>query len=394
MGGRYGRTDFSGFTQAQLVQMLAAGRTTDVQAAADGWRDLANALDDMALTIEREDANFRGLWQGPSAAEHAAMIASLVDGIRQVAFCARSVGSQVSTAREALGQAQQRMAALGPPPTVAPLNQATIALASAPLPYGRPELPVVAAQQAAAIRAVQDYQRAQASATALNAAAAAILSDLRDQYGNLNFPTLPQVANPPTIAPDGSPIFSARTAAGAGTAASRPLFSDLWGDGLAAAAGLPPAQVLAPYQAVAAGGAGQPLSGGALAGSGVGGGLGSLGSSALGAAGAGVGLGSLGSSAVGAAGSLGALGAPSLDPSAVPSAVGQSSLAPTIDPASAAGRATGTAAVPGFLGGGFSPLGGAGGLGGGIGGGGVAAWLVGEVEEFGVKATVVPGLID
>jgi len=161
------------------------------------------------------------------------------------------------------------------------------------------------------------------------------------------------------------------------TAAYQPLFSDLWGDGLAAAAGPPPAQVLAPYQPAAAGGAGQPVSGGVPAGSAVGGGLGSL-----------------GPSAVGAAGSVGAFGAPSLDPTAVPSAVGQSSLAPTIDPASAAGRASGTAAVPGFLGGGFSPLGGAGGLGGGIGGGGVAAWLVGEVEEFGVEAAVVPGLID
>ena len=94
MGGRYGRTDFSGYTQAQLVQMLPAGRTTDVRAAADGWRDLANALDDVALAIERQDADFRGLWQGPSAAEHAAMIASLVDGVRLVGRRGRGVRRQ------------------------------------------------------------------------------------------------------------------------------------------------------------------------------------------------------------------------------------------------------------------------------------------------------------
>ena len=74
MGGRYERTDFSGYT--------------------DGWRDLANALDDVALTIERQDADFRGLWQGQSAAEHAAMIASLVDGVRRVGRRGRGVRRQ------------------------------------------------------------------------------------------------------------------------------------------------------------------------------------------------------------------------------------------------------------------------------------------------------------
>jgi hypothetical protein len=75
-------------------------------------------------------------------------------------------------------------------------------------------------------------------------------------------------------------------------------------------------------------------------------------------------------------------------------AVGQSSLAPTIDPAAgrdghgrhapagAGAASAGVAAVPPFLGGGFAPPMGGAELGGRA---GAAAWRVGEVEEFGTR---------
>ena len=65
MDSRYGSTNFRDFTHAQLVEMLAAGRADEVAAAADGWRELANLLDDVALTLQRQNADFDGLWRGP-----------------------------------------------------------------------------------------------------------------------------------------------------------------------------------------------------------------------------------------------------------------------------------------------------------------------------------------
>jgi hypothetical protein len=75
-------------------------------------------------------------------------------------------------------------------------------------------------------------------------------------------------------------------------------------------------------------------------------------------------------------------------------AVGQSSLAPMLDPAAAAAgkSAMGVAGVPPFLGGGFAPPIGGGDLAGRA--GAIASWLVGEVEEFGVKTAIVPGVVE
>jgi hypothetical protein len=390
MNSRYGRTSFRDFTHAQLVEMLAAGRATEVAAAADAWRDLANLLDDVALTLERQNADFDGLWEGPAAAAHATMVTALVDGVRQVGWAARRTGDRVSAAGEALRRAQERMAALGPPPALRPPDEAVLTAASTPLPYGQARAQA-AAQQVAAIRAIQEFQRAQAAAGTLAEAAAVILEELRDRYLNLELPRLPEAAEPPTLAPDGTPIYP--PAPGGRSPGPRPIFTDLWGNGLQAAAGLPPAQLLQPYPPGQGGGFGPPyapspfdpgLSD-----------VGDLGDSRFdlspgdpaplpdlgGDLGGGGGF--------GGGGGLG--GGLDLDPDR---AVGQSSLAPMLDPAAAgAGRAAmGMAAVPPFLGGGFAPPVGGGDVGGRA--GDIASWLVGEVEEFGVRTPVVPDLVE
>lgn len=385
---RYGRTDFRAFTHAQLVEMLAAGRPLDVAAAADGWRELANLLDDVALTLDRQNTGFDGLWEGRAADAHARMISSLVDGVRQAAWTARRTGDQVSVAGEALRRAQERMAALGPPQRLRPPDEAVLAAASTPLPYGQARADA-AVRQVSAMRAIQEFQRAQAAAAGIAEAAVAVMEDLRGQYLNIELPDFPTAVDPPTLAPDGTPVYSNPP----GRDGRGGLFNDLWGNGLSAAAGLPPAQLLQPYlpgqgqngldplpptglplsgvdalsrspldlsPSAPAGGGSIPDLGGGFGGGGGGGGLGGFG------------------------------GGVDLDAPAV----GQSSVAPTLDPAAAAvGRAAlGAAGVPPFLGGGFAPPLGGGDLAGGA--SAVAAWLVGEVEEFGVKSAVVPDLID
>jgi hypothetical protein len=396
MDSRYGRTDFRAFSHAQLVEMLAAGRPLDVAAAADGWRELANLLDDVALTLERQNKSFDGLWEGRAADAHARMISSLVDGVRQAAWAARRTGDQVSVAGEALRRAQERMAALGPPQQLRPPDEAVLAAASTPLPYGQARAEA-AARQVSAIKAIQDFQRAQAAAAGLTEAAVAVMEDLRGQYLNIELPEFPAVADPPTLAPDGTPVYSAAPDQGG----KQRLFNDLWGNGLTAAAGLPPAQLLQPYlPGQGPGGPGtQPPAGSSLSdvdglprspldlSPGVpagGGSIPGLGSG-FGGGGGGLGGGGLGGGGLGGFGGGTDLDAP---------AVGQSSVAPTLDPAGAAvGRAAmGAAGVPPFLGGGFAPPMGGGDLAGGA--SAVAAWLVGEVEEFGVKSAVVPDLID
>ena len=168
-----------------------------------------------------------------------------------------------------------------------------------------------------------------------------------------------------------------------------PIFTNVWGNGLQAAAGLPPAQLLQPYLP-GQGGYGPPYAPSPLDP-----GLSDVGdlrdpSVDLTRSGPAP-LPGLGGDLGGGAGGGGFGDGLDLDPDR---AVGQSSLAPTLDPAAAAaGRATmGVAAVPPFLGGGFVPPVGGGDLGGRA--GDIASWLVGEVEEFGVRTTVVPDLVE
>src|SRR5262245_35502492 len=129
MDSRYGHTSFRDYSHAQLVAMLQAGRVPDVGAAGGGWRDVANALDGMALTLEQRNATVAELWDGPAAQAHEAMIASLVEGMRQAAWTARRVGDQVVAAAEALRRAQERMASLPPPADIQPPDETVLAAA-------------------------------------------------------------------------------------------------------------------------------------------------------------------------------------------------------------------------------------------------------------------------
>jgi uncharacterized protein YukE len=407
MDGQYGRTRFEDFTHAQLAEMLAAGRPLEIAATADSWREVANLLDDVGLVLERQSKEFRDYWEGSAANAHNAMIVALIDGVKQVAWTARRIGDQLSTAGEALRRAQERMAALGPPVQLLPPDQSVVAAASAPLPYGRARVEA-AARQVAAVRALQDYQRAQTAATAAARAAAAIMDELRNAYLNVEFPLPPTVAEPPAVAPDGTPVFPPATGG------TPPLFAGLWQNGLTAAAGLPPAQLLRPYLPGPGGGSGTGPPSGVDGGGRPPGGLpGDIptgrarvpGTGSVPGGGSIPDLGSLGGGRGipgGGGGGMPGLGGGGLsfDPDR---AVGLSSAAPSIGPETAAGLANGGApvaaggaAVPPFLGG-FAPPMGAMGAGGGFGGGGAGAalaWLVSEVEEFGVKSAVVPEVID
>ncbi|HEY8473776.1 MAG TPA: hypothetical protein VIL37_14235 [Natronosporangium sp.] len=403
MDGQFGRTRFEDYPHSQLAEMLAAGQPAQISATADGWRQVANLLDDAALALEREHREFRDYWEGAAADAHSAMITSLVDGVRQVAWVARRTSDQLFAATEALRLAQERMAALGPPMPPVPPDQAVLAAAAAPLPYGRARVDA-AAQQLAAVRAVRDYQRAQAAAAAATSAAVAILDELRNTYLNLEIPPAPAVAEPPTIAPDGSPLFPPATGG------PPPLFTGVWANGLAAAAGLPPAQLLQPYLPVpgAPPAPGSPPSGvdgpapGRLPGELPTGRATVPGMDGAAGAGSAPGLGPRGGLDGGLPGGGGLGPLPGADLAFDPDrAVGMSSAAPSIGPETAAGLADGgagpaTAGAP-FIGGGFIPPMGMGMMGAGGAGGGAAsaavAWLVSEVEEFGVKSPVVPEVI-
>jgi uncharacterized protein YukE len=191
MESKYGRTSFRDQTYAQLVAMLAASRPADVGEAASGWQDLANQLDDAALTLEEQYTRVQDLWQGRAARKHAEMLKELLDGIRQVAWTARRVGDQVATAREKLDRARDRMTALP---------------------------------------------------SADTGQAAAIMEELRDAYLNIDLPKVPAVADPPVPGPDGVPVFAADPAGG-----TLALFRNVWLDGLIAAAGAPLPGLLPTY---------------------------------------------------------------------------------------------------------------------------------------------------
>jgi len=232
------------------------------------------------------------------------------------------------------------------------------------------------------------------------------MDELRNAYLNAEIPLPPAVAEPPTVAPDGSPIFPPPTAG------PPPLFAGVWQNGLTAAAGLPPAELLQPYLPGPGGGTAAPPPSGVDGGLPPGGFPGEIptGRAAVPGAGSMPGGGSIpdlgslsggGGAIPGAGGAIPGLGGGlAFDPNR---AVGQSSAAPSIGPETAAGLANGGAGAAGagapFMGGFMPPMAGmmgAGG-GGGLGGGGASAalaWLVSEVEEFGVKSPVVPEVVD
>jgi uncharacterized protein YukE len=386
----YARTDFSQFPHALLVGMLKAGEPDAVKSVAESWRDIANWLDNMAQILERQHVTFQEFWEGSAQQAHAEMIESLIAGVRRTAVTARQIVDRLSQAREALVRAQQQMAMLPAPVELRPLDDAVLAAASAPLPYGEARAEA-AERQARAIRAIQEYQRARVAGTATNAAAASIMNELRNAYRDVDMPAVPTAAEAPMLAPDGTPVF-ANDLAGRGRTGSPEVLTGFWQNGLLATAGMPVTGLLPPYVP------GYP---GLGAGPGLGPGLGTgpdfpPPSTPPLTSGNGFDPGSLGGGSLGDR-SLGGFG------DEPPRAVGHSSLAPQVDPATAAAVAGGAGlAMAGspLAGGmmGFPPMLGAMGAGaGGEFGGGLSknspAWLIGEAEEFGVAMPVVPDVI-
>jgi hypothetical protein len=197
----------------------------------------AIGLDGLGVRLEQHHRTAASLWEGPAAAAHEQMVATLIECLRQVGFTARRLGDQVDAAAEALHRAQERMRSLPPPVDVAPPDQSVLLTASG---RARDERWVEsAARQAQAMRAVQEFRRAQAAAATVTTAAVQIMEELRDAYRNIDLPRPPAVEEPPTIRPDGQPVFAAPPAAG-----QPRLLNDLWRNGLVATAGIPPAQVL------------------------------------------------------------------------------------------------------------------------------------------------------
>lgn len=237
MESRYGQTSFRDYSHAQLVAMLQAGKVPETIAMGGRWRDIANWLDGMAVTLEHLHRTAADLWEGPAAQAHEQMVATLIDCLHQVAFTARRLADQVVTAAEALRRAQERMASLPPPIDLQPPDESVLIAASTRVRDER--WAESAARQAQAMRAIQEFRRAQAAAATVTVAAVQIMEELRDAYRNIDLPRPPGVEEPPTIGPDGQPVFAVVPTGGQ----SR-LLNDLWRNGLIATAGIPPAQVL------------------------------------------------------------------------------------------------------------------------------------------------------
>jgi uncharacterized protein YukE len=200
---RHGRTtDFSGYSLAQLVQMLYASDPGAVNGAADAWADVARSLYARAGDLEQQLREFEPLWTGGAADQYRTMIRSLIAGLRRVADVSRMVADHTYTAGEALQSARNRL-----PPT-----GGGVPAAATPGPGATP-----------------------AAVPGASNAAVEVLSELAGQYAGLeaSMPPVPDAASPPRVAD----ILSGQyPRADAPEPASPPLFRDVYPNGLATAA--------------------------------------------------------------------------------------------------------------------------------------------------------------
>jgi hypothetical protein len=206
MESRFGYTTFSGRSYADLASRLEPGRPDEVKAAAEKWLSVADLLYAKARDLEDWYRGFGEYWDGPNQKRHAKMVSSLVDAVRQLAWTANQTYNRVMEAAEALARAQKEMASLAPPGEIPQLDEAIIALAYGRQPEGL-SWEATREEREKAIKAVQAYQKAVAAAGPVNVAAVAILEKLRGEYLDIKLPQVPKAADPPTIGPDGSPIY-------------------------------------------------------------------------------------------------------------------------------------------------------------------------------------------
>jgi hypothetical protein len=206
MKSGFGYTTFAGRSYADLASMLEPGRPDEVKAAAEKWRAVAKLLYAKAKDLEDRYRGFGEYWDGPNQKQHAKMVSSLVDAVNRLASTAEQTYNRVMQAAEALARAQKEMASLGSPGEIPQLDESVIAVA-----YGRQREGVSWAatreEREQAIKAVQAYQKAVAAAGPVNVAAVDILEKLRGEYLDIELPQVPKAADPPTIGPDGSPIY-------------------------------------------------------------------------------------------------------------------------------------------------------------------------------------------
>lgn len=244
-----GKTDFSQYSHTQLVQMLFAGSPKSVKEAAETWASAGKYLHEQAGDVEQQLGEFSDKWAGGAAEQYKTMITDLNSGIRSVADTVLKVRDLTFSAAEALEEAQRTMPMPVDVPALAP---STVAMASTPLPmgdgYSTASMVDMQRRQADAAQAVEQHQQAQAAADAAHQQAIMVMTKLAGHYTATQqaMPATPTAASPPTLdnPATGHPPALVPGNSGATVdpippaqngAAAPPLFSKMFGAGMAAA---------------------------------------------------------------------------------------------------------------------------------------------------------------
>ncbi len=234
------RTDFSGYSHPALIQMLHASQPDAVTAAGDTWAAIGRSLHDRAGDLEDQLRVFDGMWQGDAAHAYHTMVRDLIDGIRQTASTALTLRDLSYQASDALQKAWRAMPSTVDVPALSP---AVVATATNPLapPPGASTAAVAALvqQQAQAAALVRQHQDAVTASTAAQAQAAAVMTWLADQDVAIQnavpqapSATVAAVGPDGTVAPGSGGVVNPVVAGGS---TGTPLFSQVYGAGVAAA---------------------------------------------------------------------------------------------------------------------------------------------------------------
>ncbi|HEY3630666.1 MAG TPA: WXG100 family type VII secretion target [Jatrophihabitantaceae bacterium] len=199
-----GRTDFSQYSHAQLIAMLAASDPATIRAAAANWDSTGRLLHDQAETLQQQLSGFDDKWQGQAAQQYHRMITDLATGLRTVADTAWGVRDAAYDAADALDTARAEMPAPQAVPEVAP---ATVALATTPPQFdglSPAQASQLVQQQTAAATVVRQQQQAQATADAAHAQAVQVMTKLADHYAtdDAAIPEVPDAGTAPTVDPN------------------------------------------------------------------------------------------------------------------------------------------------------------------------------------------------
>jgi uncharacterized protein YukE len=235
MESRFGTTDFAGLPHAELYRMLHEGDPERVQAAAQRWRQVANWLNDSYADLKAQHKEFRNYWDGANEQNHAEMVDALVEALYEAERVARQVADQLGAAGEALAKAQRNMGKPAAPAQIPQPDPALLEAAFGKQPDGVPWAEWVRRRDLAykQLQAFQQqaYQQVQAAVVQGQVAAVQVMEELRDAYLNVRLPVVPEVAAPPTIGLDGSPVFASNSG-------GKLFGQDFYQNGLESAAGM------------------------------------------------------------------------------------------------------------------------------------------------------------